>query len=75
MKNPQKREVMVQAYRLLEQFETPSADAEYWARLGDACGEFVGRWTGKYTQYASKLSGAIFDALEDEYRAQENKPA
>lgn len=75
MKDDNIRTLMREAYLLLERFETPSADAEYWARLVDACGEFVGRWTGKYTQYASKLSGAIFDALEAEYKAIANKPA
>jgi len=63
-----KRELMRQAYKLLEDFETPSADAAYWDKLIAACNEFVGRWTGKYTGYASRLSAAIFDALEAEYK-------
>lgn len=63
-----KRELMRQAYKLLEDFETPSADEEYWDRLLDECNAFALRWTGKYTGYASRLSAAIFDALEAEYK-------
>ena len=65
-----KRELMRQAYKLLEDFETVTGDEDYWDGLIDDCNAFVGRWTGKYTGYASKLSAAIFDALEAEYKAQ-----
>lgn len=66
MKDDNLRTIMREAYLLLEQFETPSADAVYWDKLIAACNEFVGRWTGKYTGYASRLSAAVFDALEAE---------
>ena len=73
MKDDNLRTIMREAYLLLERNETPSADADYWERLVAECNEFAGRWTGKYTQYASKLSAAIFDALEAEYKGQANK--
>lgn len=46
MKNPQKREVMLQAYRLLEQFEQPNETEAYWDGLRDACVKFCADWPG-----------------------------
>ena len=75
MKNPQKREVMLQAYSLVAPFEQPNQTEAHWDGLRDACVKFCADWPGDLHEYAVHLSAAIWDALEAEYKAIANKPA
>ena len=61
-----KRELMRQAYKLLEDFETVAGDEEYWERLRDNCERFCKRWTGNLHDFAFAQAAAIFDLLQAE---------
>ena len=70
MKNPNKRGIMLQAYKILEEFEQPTSDLDYWLRLRDACMEFCAAWTGVLNEYATRIALAIYESLEAEWKAQ-----
>jgi len=74
MKNPNKREIMLQAYKILEEFEEPTGEPEYWDRLYDAlCVNFCPIWKGILNEYATRIALAIYESLEAEWKAQ-NSP-
>jgi|WetSurMetagenome_2_1015567.scaffolds.fasta_scaffold272865_2 hypothetical protein len=70
MKNQKKREIMLQAYKLLEEFEQPTSDSEYWEKLYFACVNFCATWTGVLNEYATRISLAIYESLEAEWKLQ-----
>lgn len=76
MKDPRRRELMVQFYKLVETFETPSSDQDWWTRLKDATEAFCANWTAPpLHDLAVELAVALWDALEAEYKAVANRPA
>jgi hypothetical protein len=68
MEDSNKREVMREAYQLLEKHENPSSDVAFWEALYDDCNSFVSRWKGIYLHYALELAVSIANALEKEYK-------
>ena len=76
MKNPQKREVMLQAYRILEGFEQPTSDESYWDKLRDACEEYCSKWIDPVMhEFAFQLAAAIYDSLAQEYKISTQRTA
>ena len=75
MKDPNKRELMKQAYKLLEDYETPTAEESYWAALRDACEAFCKAWDGCLHRYAVLMAVAVFDGLEAEWKQTQPKGA
>ena len=63
------REIMRDAFRLLEAFENVPDDygTEYWERLGRASSDMYNRWKGD--PVAKNLAMGIIDALTDIWHA------
>jgi hypothetical protein len=59
------REIMRDAFRLLEAFEDVPCDygLEYWERLGKAASDMYNKWHGDHV--AKNLAIGIMDALTD----------
>jgi len=76
MKDPRRRDLMVQFYKLVEAFEIPSAGPDWWTRLKDATESFCAAWPDHPLHALSvELAVALWDALEAEYKSDANKPA
>lgn len=59
-----KRELMRQAYKLLEDFEQTVNCEAYWDRLRDACESFCKQWQGDLHDFAFAQAAGIWDLLE-----------
>lgn len=76
MKDTRRRELMVQFYKLVEAFEQPSTDPDWWARLKEATEAFFAAWPDPpLHDLAVELAVALWGALEAEYKTDANKPA
>lgn len=73
MLDAKKREVMREAYQLLEKHETPNKDQSYWDNLVKDCNDLASRWEGKYKVYAQELAAAVLIGIENEYKAEGNQ--
>ena len=63
MKDETLRQIMIDAYRLLEKHETPSRDPDYWVSLIEGCNALCRKYPGN--PLAIRLANALYDGLEE----------
>ena len=66
MVNQSLRELMRQAYYLLDDFEKYTGADDYWDKLRIECESFCARWSGNMRELAFAQAAAIWDFLEKE---------
>ena len=75
MISQEKREMMREAYMLLERHENPESNDAYWDMLMQDCNAFCSRWKGQLAKFAFEIASAIVTGLEDEWKREHTAQA